>query len=111
MNTLLIDLEISEARFAGNKAARLAELLREGFNVPRFFVIATQHRYEESLPGRIEDGIRAVCPGGDSFAVRSSSPEEDGSEASFAGQFETVLNVAPAGHLGDGFEPRLGRTG
>ena len=37
--------------------------------------------------------------GGGSYAVRSSSPEEDLAGASFAGLYETVLNVAPDGLL------------
>ncbi|WP_052395031.1 PEP/pyruvate-binding domain-containing protein [Kutzneria sp. 744] len=41
------------------------------------------------------DAIARACrdAGGDTFAVRSSSPDEDGPVLSFAGQFDTFLNV------------------
>lgn len=47
------------------------------------------------LPERFDDELRAVLSAyapSQRFAVRSSSPEEDSSAASFAGQFDTYLN-------------------
>ncbi len=52
---------------------------------------------EAAVPPAVEDAIRAACrafgvTAGEGFAVRSSAAGED-SELSFAGQFETLLNV------------------
>jgi pyruvate,water dikinase len=54
------------------------------------------------LPGDVEDAIRMRCREmeaktgpGLRLAMRSSSLGEDGREASFAGQYRTVLNVCP----------------
>jgi pyruvate,water dikinase len=50
------------------------------------------------------DRVRAVCGEKCSLAVRSSAEEEDG-EISFAGQFDTVLNVPAAGEdVGDAYK-------
>ena len=56
---------------------------------------------EAPIPPAVEDAIRAACRAsgvseGEGFAVRSSAAGED-SELSFAGQFETFLNVAEPG--------------
>jgi pyruvate,water dikinase len=40
--------------------------------------------------------VAALCPDGAPVAVRSSAVEEDGAHASFAGQLDSYLNVAPA---------------
>ncbi|HEV2238226.1 MAG TPA: PEP/pyruvate-binding domain-containing protein [Ktedonobacterales bacterium] len=40
--------------------------------------------------------VAALCPDGAPVAVRSSAVEEDGARASFAGQLDSYLNVAPA---------------
>lgn len=58
------------------------EILREnGFQVPKFVVVTCAEEYEESFSN-------AQC-----FAVRSSFSSEDREDASFAGQYETFLNV------------------
>ncbi|MCL5236465.1 MAG: PEP-utilizing enzyme [Nitrospirae bacterium] len=48
----------------------------------------------ENTFGDALTGVRTKCKGNCSLAVRSSAEEEDG-RYSFAGQFETVLNVPP----------------
>lgn len=58
------------------------EILREqGFRVPKFMVVKCAEEYKESFSN---------AP---FFAVRSSFSSEDRKEASFAGQYETFLNV------------------
>ncbi len=73
----------------GGKAAGLARLIDLGFSVPNGFVIldAERDRHPEDLE------TRYVALGGGAVAVRSSALGEDGEDASFAGQYETVLGV------------------
>ena len=74
----------------GGKAYGLARLVGMGLAVPPAFVIrdARQGSYPEDL----DEHHRAL--GAPTVAVRSSAQGEDGAEASFAGQYETVLGVA-----------------
>ena len=73
----------------GGKASRLGELLRRGEPVPDGFVVIGTG--ERALALAIEAYRRM---GSDPHvAVRSSASAEDGADASFAGQFETVLDV------------------
>jgi pyruvate,water dikinase len=75
---------------AGGKARGLKVLHQLGLKVPESFVVLHPNGHE--LP----DDILAshLCALGDGpKAVRSSAVSEDGLHASFAGQFETYLNV------------------
>jgi pyruvate,water dikinase len=74
----------------GGKAYGLSRLLAMGLPVPAAFVIRNA-RSDVPLP-ELEQHYRAL--GGRKVAVRSSALGEDGSDASFAGQYDTVLNVA-----------------
>jgi phosphoenolpyruvate synthase/pyruvate phosphate dikinase len=89
-----------EQSLAGGKGGTLARLYQAGYPVPDGFVI---------LPGAFaDDEIRAEAwvqvqmqleqarrleNGTAAFAVRSSALSEDSAFASFAGEFETVLDV------------------
>ncbi len=75
----------------GRKAASLDALMKGGFRVPAGFAISTE--YVLSSESRIEilDAIKKI--GGFPVAVRSSGGLEDLENASFAGQYETILNV------------------
>ena len=66
------------------KAENLQRLRAQGLPVPPFAVI----RDGCALPPELSGAAR--------FAVRSTFAAEDSEKLSFAGQFETLLNVAPA---------------
>lgn len=85
-----------DAGRVGGKAANLGELLRAGFDVPVGFV-ATGPDTDAVADAA---GAAARQLGTGPFAVRSSIAAEDGLEASFAGQYESVLDVA-ADAVGD----------
>jgi YidC/Oxa1 family membrane protein insertase len=85
---------------SGNKAGRLGKLMTEGLPVPDG-VVVTEAAFEKSgsdssLPPErkkeIEASLRRI--GGDAFAVRSSGAKEDGEDQSYAGVFDSLLNVA-----------------
>lgn len=94
----------------GGKARNLFILKEAGFNVPKFVVIpqevvleiiSKEHSTEQQLQ-QINDfqisesfieSITEHFSGNTFFAVRSSAIDEDGSEHSFAGQFESYLFV------------------
>jgi rifampicin phosphotransferase len=76
----------------GAKAANLARLASAGFPVPPGFVVtsaAEGHLRETSL--RLLEAASDL--GGERFAVRSSGTAEDLQGASFAGQYETYLDI------------------
>ncbi len=80
-----------DASVIGGKAASLGRLARVGFPVPAAAVI----------PADVADGDIAAAAAeladrfaGARLAVRSSGLSEDLADASFAGQFETILDVA-----------------
>ena len=77
----------------GGKAAQLARLVRLGLRVPEGFVIIGAA--PGNLPAELDEYSTRL---GGAAAVRSSALGEDSPEASFAGQFETLLKVegAPA---------------
>ena len=102
MNTMIKnfkDLEPAKQSSAGGKGGTLARLFQAGYPIPDGFVIlpeafagddltpAAWHLVEENLERfRQENGKSA-------FAVRSSAMAEDSAAASFAGEFETILDV------------------
>ena len=77
-----------DALTCGHKAAALAALRRAGFPVPDGFVVPVHASISvRSLAGALE----RLGPG--PWAVRSSGIAEDLDDASFAGQYESVLGV------------------
>jgi len=89
----------------GGKASGLAELLRGGFNVPDGIVITVNAFAETESEGGLSVAAGAAVDrvlrllGEGPFAVRSSAVAEDSAGASFAGQFETVLDVTGRGDV------------
>jgi phosphoenolpyruvate synthase/pyruvate phosphate dikinase len=80
----------------GGKAANLMELREAGFPVPDFFPLSAcftgSHNHPKPDGRSLLDMAVSAC-GGFPVAVRSSATAEDGDADSFAGQYETVLNV------------------
>lgn len=94
----------STAEEVGGKALNLALMAAAGLPVPHGFAIASdafrqaRHastngsaRLSDSLSAEVKSAYAALGRG--LVAVRSSATNEDGSQASFAGQQETILGV------------------
>jgi phosphohistidine swiveling domain-containing protein len=80
----------------GGKGHNLARLAALGQRVPPFFVLradAVSSGDGDALAAAVREALPALGDG--PLAVRSSAAAEDGAHASFAGQFQTVLGVAP----------------
>ncbi len=84
------DISKEDVKEVGGKGASLGEMAKAGIPVPPGFVITTEARgkikEEEILKAYDELDAKKV-------AVRSSGVAEDSSQASWAGQLETYLNV------------------
>jgi phosphohistidine swiveling domain-containing protein/glycerol-3-phosphate acyltransferase PlsY len=84
-SVLTLDDEL-DADFVGNKAAKLAEIKRWGYQVPKGWVLLP---YEDA-----QNLIDMLQPSELSpLVVRSSAIGEDTDTASAAGQYESILNV------------------
>jgi phosphohistidine swiveling domain-containing protein len=109
----LAEIGSEDSPRAGTKAVNLGALARAGFPVPDGFVLTTA-AFEQfltannlgpgsssevvgmsPLPTEIADALYAAAEqlGDEPLAVRSSGVAEDLAGASFAGQYETVLDV------------------
>src|SRR5262245_9481645 len=88
MSSLLALDAATDAGVSGHKAATLAVLRNLGFDVPDGFVIPAGVKAT-----RDEIAIALARLGDGAVAVRSSGVAEDLPDASFAGQYDTVLNV------------------
>lgn len=84
---------------AGGKGGTLAQLYQAGYPVPDGFVISPQAFTDQGLLpeawSQVQTYLGQMRSSGnsDGFAVRSSALSEDSAQASFAGEFETVLDV------------------
>jgi pyruvate,water dikinase len=106
-NQMLLGLSDTAARdrsLAGSKAAALATLWQAGFPVPDGTVLttrafeafaATGHPNGTLLPTALRTALDLLADryGDNPVAVRSSALAEDLPDATFAGQYETVLDV------------------
>lgn len=92
----------------GGKAFHLSKLQEMGLNVPKWLVFPSdcflnviENDWENAIKkidtfqfeSNIIEEIKSYFPDTLYFAVRSSAIDEDGSDASFAGQFESCLYV------------------
>jgi pyruvate,water dikinase len=93
--------QVSDASVFGSKAVGLGEAVRDGLPVPQGFALAGP--LVEAVASEESDAIATVIdtvrPLGGPLAVRSSAVDEDGAEASFAGQHLTLLNVRSSDEL------------
>lgn len=84
----IITIENYENEQIGSKAERLFKMKTNGINVPDFICIRPECSLED-LIAYLSKSFGEY----EYFSVRSSASAEDGSEYSFAGQFNTYLNV------------------
>ncbi|MEV5832583.1 aminotransferase class III-fold pyridoxal phosphate-dependent enzyme [Nocardia sp. NPDC052112] len=82
---------------AGGKAGTLHELIVAGFEVPPGFVVPADLDLAEISDDDLSGWVRAL--GGFPVAARSSGVLEDLDDASFAGQYESYLDIADVAAL------------
>lgn len=87
MNSLIPLAQAAEPARVGGKAAGLYRLIAAGFRVPDGFVVPPD------VDGQDLHGLLSDVLGDGRHAFRSSAAAEDLASASFAGQYETVLDV------------------
>jgi pyruvate,water dikinase len=93
------EMTAEQRKYAGGKGGSLARLLQAGYPVPDGFVILPAAFVNDELTHeawtQIQGHLFRLRGTGSktAFAVRSSAMSEDSAQASFAGEFETVLNV------------------
>jgi pyruvate, water dikinase len=94
-------IEARDTGLFGSKAVGLGQALRDGLPVPPGVALAGD--VVDAVAGRDERAIEQVAESvrelAGPLAVRSSAVDEDGAEASFAGQHLTLLNVRGAEEL------------
>ncbi len=109
----LSEITLTDIDRVGGKAAHLGAMQRAGFNVPDGFVIDVNAfidhfgqqtdplvkppppRLQPELMAQVVEALRDYLGNEDQLAVRSSSTEEDGYAASYAGQHSTYYFVPP----------------
>lgn len=79
----------------GGKARNLAILTQNGFPVPKGFVVSTKAFNDNKLSEKSISTIESLIDNDSLYAVRSSAMVEDAANESWAGQFESYLNVKP----------------
>jgi pyruvate,water dikinase len=100
-----------DAGLVGRKFAALAQAERAGFKVPEAFAVGVEaHRHfreHSAWPDGLPDEVRQAADALDlerGVSVRSSSPLEDLASKSFAGQYESYLDIRDARGLEDAVE-------
>ncbi len=92
----IFDLKNARGNAVGGKAGSLGEMLRMGLPVPSGYVITADAFENGNLKNAASAELKDLLnklPAAHTYAVRSSAIGEDGSENSFAGAYETVLDV------------------
>jgi pyruvate,water dikinase len=90
----LRDVGLTDVADVGGKAASLGDLLAAGVRVPDGVVLTDGAGGMTRAARQSLLGAASADLGAGPFAVRSSGIAEDGAEHSFAGVFETVLDVS-----------------
>ena len=95
---LLKKLREKDMVYAGGKAESLSRLMKEGFLVPQGFVLLSCAFNEngeilKEAKDELEYVINNKLNEENTYAVRSSAIGEDGINASFAGAYDTYLDV------------------
>jgi len=84
--------------FVGGKGSSLCKMYNAGLSIPNGFVILStafeNNKLKAEARSNIEKCLEALPDS--TFAVRSSAISEDSEKTSFAGEFESVLNVKRA---------------
>jgi rifampicin phosphotransferase len=95
----LRDLRKADAADVGGKAAQLGDLIAAGAHVPDGLVltVAAGGMSADERGSLLQASVADL--GNGPFAVRSSGIAEDGAERSFAGMYETILDVPADGLL------------
>lgn len=93
----LKELPIDKYKIAGGKASSLAKMIQNtNIRIPEGYVILSNAldgvNLKEDAQKEIDELIKSL-DGNVTYAVRSSATNEDGENASFAGQYETKTNV------------------
>lgn len=94
-----LDLTEEEQEIAGGKGRTLSKLARMGYRVPEGLIVLPSAFVNDEISveacQQLESKLARLCKShlGASFAVRSSAVAEDSALASFAGEFETILDV------------------
>ncbi|HET9094166.1 MAG TPA: PEP/pyruvate-binding domain-containing protein [Solirubrobacteraceae bacterium] len=93
--------EAREVGHYGSKAVGLGDAARGGLPIPPGFALSADivEAVAEGEERSIAEVLQAVSSLSGPFAVRSSAVDEDGADASFAGQHMTLLNVPSTGEL------------
>ena len=92
----IFDLKNARGNAVGGKAGSLGEMLRMGLPVPSGYVITADAFENGNLKSAASAELKDLLnklPAAHTYAVRSSAIGEDGCENSFAGAYETVLDV------------------
>lgn len=89
--------EVGEVKRFGGKAVNLGKLIQAGLPVPTGFAVSLD-AFDNTgkLSVECRKQIKSLLIQDRLYAVRSSATVEDADEASWAGQFETYLNVESA---------------
>lgn len=89
--------EISPVSLVGGKGGHLQKLVSWEVNVPPFFVVTTESfryfRKHHALPEALKEKFETFLERHPKIALRSSMISEDHADSSFAGLFETLLDV------------------
>lgn len=89
--------DISSLELVGGKGLHLQKLMKWGARVAPFFVITTEsfsyYQNHKKIPPEVSDQVESFLNVHPVIALRSSMISEDHQDSSFAGLFDTLLNV------------------